>query len=402
MKFDGKHSNAFNFIYERYIFRFNLITGFYEVTPKKKKKGKKRVWVKYNDRYKNKILLELMENSIEVPTEKVNIFIESEKCSPDYNPFAKYFKKLPTWNPKKDEDYIKRLSKTVKTESQKEFYQALRTFLIGVVACILNEDDVNDVCLVFQSEQGVGKSRWMRKVLPKPFQSEYFYEGAIDTRNKDHNLYLSQYWFIHLDELESYTGRQIGPIKAYITRQRVAERVAYGRYKGVYIRRTSFLGSVNDDKFLTDTTGNRRWLVFKVNEINYQHNINPDLFWSQAYALYKSGERGWFDTEDIKKINKRNERFRYITMEEELLCRFFKFPKKKKKGEYLSSTEIIRKIIEKEPNFNTKLTAQKMGKSLAKHSKDSYMKSGVNRYLVDFKPPKYWKIKSKDDDYNPF
>lgn len=378
MKYNGKHSSVFNYISSKYKFRFNVVTSFYEISKNKKKLK----WRKYDDRIKNSILLELMTNSMEIATEKVNIFIESSECSPDYNPFIEYFENLK--EVKGEVDYIKEISKTIETEEKDRFYDTLKRFLVGTIHCLLNEDSVNDVCLVFQSGQGIGKTRWMRKLLPKQFRSEYLYEGNVDTRNKDHVMYLSQYWFIHLDELETLRSNEIGAIKSYITRQRISVRKSFGRYKTNFIRRASFLGSVNDDKFLTDTTGNRRWLVFKVKSIDYQHKINSDKVWAQAYKLYKDEFRHWWDIEEIKELNKANEEFRAISLEEELLMRFFKFNKEDKDGELLSSSEIIQHVIANVPSFNHKLTSSKMGKALAKHSKFKKMKSGIQRYYVDY------------------
>lgn len=382
MKINGKHSGAFNYISSKYKFRFNVVTNLYEYAVIKKKKKKPLKWKKYDDRKKNSILLELLkEHHDRTPTEKVNIFIESEETSPDYNPFEEYFSELPQWDKK---NHIRELAKTVEVDDQKRFYKILKKFLVGTIDCLLNQKSVNDVCLVFQSPQGLGKTRWMRSILPKKFRNEYLYEGSIDTRNKDHNIYLSQYWFIHLDELEALKGNQIEAIKSYITREMINERKAYGRYTTKFIRRASFLGSVNADKFLSDTTGNRRWLVFKTKKINYQHNVEVDKLWAQVYHLYKDGFRHWFDTEEIKEINASNEKFREMTLEEELILRYFTFENKKGKGEFLSSSEIIQKVIANVPAFNNKLQSMRMGKALSKHTKCKKMKGGIQNYFVNY------------------
>lgn len=381
MKFHGKHSNAFNHIYAQYKFRFNVVANQYEV----KKKKKKSKWVKYDDRMRKSILMDLMTKMIEVPTDKVDIFIESDQCSPDYNPFDEYFNNLQPYDGKKD--YIAELSDTIVTDKPDHFREIFEKFLVGAIDCLMKVDHVNDVCLVFQGPQGMGKSRWMRKLLPKSLRKEYLYEGHVDTRNKDHVMYLSQYWFIHLDELETLRSNDIGAIKSYITRQRISERKAYGRYKASMVRRASFLGSVNDDKFLTDITGNRRWLVFKVSEMNYMHDIDCDKVWAQAYKLWKDGYRHWFDTKEIKTINNENEKFRTVTLEEELLLRYFDFPKKKDKGDMLSSSEVIEQIILNIPSFSSKMRAASMGKALSKHSRHKKMKGGIQRYNVKYKGP---------------
>lgn len=378
MKFNGKNSNAFNYISSKYVFRFNVVINEYEFR-KKKKKSK---WKKYDDRDRKSILLELMAEHIDVPSDKVDIFIESIDFSPDYNPFEEYFENLKIWDGKTD--YIKKIAKTVETENEKHFRKTLVRYLVGVIDCLLKPDSVNDVCLVFQSGQGVGKTRWMRSLLPKQFQSEYLYEGNIDTKNKDHAIYLSQYWFMHLDELECYRNNDISALKSFITRQRISVRKAYGRYKTNFVRRASFLGSVNDDKFLSDITGNRRWLVFKVKNINYMHKINPDDVWSQAHKLWKDGHRYWFDIDEIKQINQQNEKFRTVSLEEELLLRYFSFYDKNGDGEMLSSSEIIQKILINVPAFSSKMNTVPMGKALSKHSLAKMSKGGIQRYFVDY------------------
>jgi predicted P-loop ATPase len=195
---------------------------------------------------------------------------------------------------------------------------------------------------------------------------------------------LSQYWFIHLDELEGLKSNDISAIKSFITREKISVRKAYGRYRTEMERRASFLGSVNDDKFLTDMTGNRRWLVFKVDEIDYQHKVDIDRVWAQVYSLYKSGFKYWFDVEEIKRINERNEAFRAVKTEEEMLLRYFAFPKKERKGEYLSTTEILEKLIANVPQFNNKMSVWHLGKALARHVKVKQRANGINTYLVRF------------------
>lgn len=380
MKFNGKDSHAYNFIADKYIFRFNVVTNFYEFKQKTKKK-----WKKYDDRYRKTILMELLEKNINVTSDKIDTFIEGRKFSQDFNPFEEYFADLKPWNGKTD--YIGEIAKTVTTEDPERFRRTLERFLVGSIDCLMRPDSVNDVCLVFQSGQGFGKTRWMRSLLPKKFQSEYLYEGNIDTKNKDHAIYLSQYWFIHLDELESLRNNDISAIKSFITRQRISVRKAYGRYKTNFVRRASFLGSVNEDKFLSDTTGNRRWLVFKVKGIDYQHGINPDGLWAHAYKLYQDGYRHWFNLEEIKEINGQNEKFRSISLEEELFLRHFACNEPGGAGEMLSSSEAIQKIIFNIPSFASKMNAAQMGKALAKHSNRKEMAGGIQRYFIEYIGP---------------
>lgn len=381
--FQGKYSKQFNFIASNYEFRFNIVTSFYEYRKfVKGKPSKTSPWLKYDDRTRNRIILEMFERDLDISQDKFNLFIESELMSKDYNPFLEYFEKLKPWD--KKTDHLKELAATVKTDNQKRFYETLKKFFVGSLDCLLEDDAVNDVCLVFQSGQGVGKTRWMRALLPKTLQSEYLYEGNIDTKNKDHTMYLSQYWFIHLDELETLKSNDISAIKSYITRQRISVRKAFGRYKTNFIRRASFLGSVNDDKFLTDITGNRRWLVFTVKEINYEHRVDIDGLWAQLYSYWQDGFKHWFDIEEIKEINKINEEYRSMSLEEEQLLQLFEFPNKDEVGDWMSATDVMLEISKFRPSLSNKMNKIQIGKSLCKYIKDKKSSNGISKYFVKF------------------
>ncbi|MES2287299.1 MAG: VapE domain-containing protein [Bacteroidota bacterium] len=383
--FKGKLKNQFNYIGSNYQFRFNVVTSSYEYRKYIKGKAKESgSWVMYSDRVRGDILIEMMEKDLDIAKDKFDLFIESELVSPDYNPFLEYFENLPAWDGKTD--HLKELCRTVVVTNQNHFETTMKKFLIGTLDCLLERDAVNDVCLVFQSPQGVGKSRWMRSLLPKQFQQDYLYEGNIDTKNKDHTIYLSQYWFIHLDELEAFKGNDISAIKSFITRQRISTRKAYGRYTSHFERRASFLGSVNDDKFLTDITGNRRWLVFITKEINYEHRVFIDGLWAQVYHYWKEGFKHWFDIEEIKEINQINEEFRNMSLEEEQLLQMYDFCKKGESGNWLSSTDVLMEIGRIRPALMNKMNSRNIGKALSKHCPEKKMSGGVQKYFCEMKP----------------
>lgn len=406
LEFSGKNKNQFIWLSNNYEFRFNVVTNNYEYRKLKKGKVvKSNPWIDFEDRNRNDILLEIFNDDLDLPEGKLNTYIESKYNSPDYDPFEEYFDDLEEWETGQ-KDYIKELASTIKTKNFQHLENTLKKFLVATISCLLDPDEVNDVCLVFQSSaQGVGKSRWMRKLLPEKFRSRYLYEGAIDTKNKDHTIYLSQYWFMHLDELETLKGSNIGAVKSYITRQRISERKAYGRYKASFLRRASFLGSVNEDKFLTDITGNRRWLVFQVTDIDYEHMVDIDGVWAQAYYYYKKGFKYWFDNEEIKVINNINEEFREMSFEEEILLKYFNFPEEVDDTNadyyYFSTTEALMKIQSLNSALLNKMNSSKMGKALSRHSKLKKQSNGVSKYYLEFSHEQKELTESKEEQFVP-
>lgn len=383
--FTGKYKDGKTEIVLNYEFRFNVVKVGYEFRYLDKYTGKpKSKFQDLEDRHFNEIQHYLIENDLEIPEGKLFSFIKSPKCSPEFDPFKVYFNNLSF----DGYDYIKDLAETVKTDDDELFYKTLKRYLIGSVDCLLNKTAVNDVCLVFQSEQqGTGKTRWFNTLLPKKFLQSYMKIGDINTSSKDDQEFLAMYWFINLDELEVLKGSKLDSMKSYITKSKVSHRKAYGKFNTHFIRRASFVGSVNNNKFLTDTTGNRRFLVFNVKEIDYEHKVDINGVWAQAHNLLLSGFRYWYNIEEINKLNKRNDEFRMQTQEEELLLLNFEFPDNHNDGEFLTSTEILERIINESPKLGGNLSSITMGRTLSKYVKTKNRKrpGGLNKFLVKFK-----------------
>lgn len=385
LNFQGVYADQFDFIDGKYKFRYNVATHQYEYIVINRKMVAITDWQEMTDRELKDIKKDLGTVKLKMNTSEIKDHIETSYVAPDYDPFNDYFANLEPWGG--HVDYIKELADTVVVPKidKEVFNEMFKRFLIGTVDGLLNETKSHDTCLVFQGGQGIGKSRWMRELLPKNLSGKYFYEGEIQTNNKDHEEYLSAFWFIHLDELESVSSNKIGSLKSFITRRYIQHRKAFGKFRSRFIRRASFLGSVNDDKFLTDTTGSRRWLVFKVKSLDYNHKINIDNVWSQAHSLLLSGERYWLNTDEIAVMNARNEQFRNQSKEEEMfLDNFEMLDDGQSGGEWMNATEIIGKLILFYPRLAMGLKNSTMGKVASKYEKKSKTTNGSKKYYIKY------------------
>ena len=113
-------------------------------------------------------------------------------------------------------------------------------------------------------------------------------------------------------------------MKSIITSSDVNERAAYAYNKERHIRLASFCASGNKREFLTDTTGNRRWLPFEVESIEspFLHPTQPyKLYYAQAWWLIQKGFNYWFDTEDIRSLESHTESFHRETSDEAAVFR---------------------------------------------------------------------------------
>lgn len=101
--------------------------------------------------------------------------------------------------------------------------------------------------------------------------------------------------------------------------------------------------TVSCPRFLTDLTDNRRWLPFLVRDIDspWTHPMPYAGMYSQAYTLYRTGFRYWFDADDNAELQRHNRQFEEPCMEEELIATYLRVPYGDEVGEFLTATRII-------------------------------------------------------------
>jgi len=278
-----------------------------------------------------------------------------------FNPFAAYFNSLPAWDGRTD--HILALAQTVVTTDDKLWQFCFRKWLVAMVGCALSDKVINHTAIVFSGKQGIGKTTWILNLLPAELK-DYCYTGTIDPQNKDTTINLAETILINIDELESLNKNQLGALKEIMTKSSIRLRRPFGRMNENLQRRASFSGSVNGKDFLSDTTGSRRFLCFEVTLIDYSHNVLLPAVYSQALQLFRNGFQYWFNEGEIAQINKNNEQFRNMAIEEELLSYYFE-PCAEDESDYaFSATEVINWLGQKAKISLTEASKIKMGKAL--------------------------------------
>ena len=361
------------FLSNKYVFRHNIVSGKLEFQYFGKKK-----WNVMNDFIENSMLRECLKARIRTNLSSLRNLLNSDFCVL-FNPFEDYFFNLPSYDEKTD--YITELANTITTTKQELWQQCFKKWLVAMVGCVLDEKVINHTVIVFSGKQGLGKTTWVEKLVPKPLK-EYLFSGTINPNNKDTLVQLSECMLINLDELENLNRSEIGSLKEIITKTQIRMRKAYGHNNETMPRRASFAGSVNTAQFLNDTTGSRRFLCFELEGIQYQHNVDINMAFSQALFLFKSGFRFWFDQEEIKNITENNEQYQLRSPEEELLLTWFEACERENATHYLNASQIGAKLAEKAKISLNDGTINKIGKALKKHSFIRLMRKGSPVYVV--------------------
>ena len=215
-----------------------------------------------------------------------------------------------------------------------------------MVASWLDDAVVNHQVLVLIGKQGIFKTTWLEHLLPPELRDYGCKMGNCTQLNKDERLRIAEYGLIALDEIDAMTSRELNVIKSIITASDVAERPVYGYTKERRIRLASFCASGNKKEFLTDITGNRRWLPFHVRTIQnpFFTTIPYEHIYAQALYLIEHDFNYWFDLDDIQALELHNEDFRAQQNEEQLLFVYFDIPAEGK-GQFLTTAEIGSKLV---------------------------------------------------------
>ena len=230
----------------------------------------------------------------------------------------------------------------------KELWRAcFKKWFVAMVASWMNDEVVNHTVLVLVGRQGIFKTTWLDNLIPpelRAYSSKLPLSGQI---SKDDRLRLCENGMLNIDELDAMCGREMNIVKSLLTSTDVNERAAYGRLKERRVRLASFCASTNKREFLTDITGNRRWLPFEVESIqNPFHTIIPyERLYAQAKALVEEGIFSyWFDMEEMEVLEAHNEEFRAQENEEQLLPILFDVPAEGR-GEFMTTAQISERLV---------------------------------------------------------
>ncbi|MEA3278874.1 MAG: virulence-associated E family protein [Pseudomonadota bacterium] len=164
------------------------------------------------------------------------------------------------------------------------------SWLVSAVARVRKPGCKVDTMVILEGGQGVGKSTAVR-TLCGPV---WFAEMLESPQNKDFYQILSGRWIVEIAELQSFSKADRNRIKQAITAQEDTYRPSYGHHASQHSRQCIFVGTTNDESYLQDETGARRFLPVKCTEINLEAIENlRDQFWAEADRRFKRGDSWW-------------------------------------------------------------------------------------------------------------
>ena len=234
------------------------------------------------------------------------------------HPVREYVEALPAWD---GCDRVKELCRHVSAQEPQYFEWTLHKWLVAVVAMWMSDLASNHEIFVLIGAQGIYKTTFFRHLLP-PQLRMYFWENAHNSfSSKDDHLALAENCLVEIEEMDLQSSRDISELKALATSEKVKERRPYARFREEKHRLASFCGSGNQERFLSDETGSRRWLCHKVDHIDDPRTwgLDYDQLYAQLRDELRQGFRYWFDSDEQRRVERQNEAFRIESDEEQLI-----------------------------------------------------------------------------------
>ena len=243
-----------------------------------------------------------------------------------------------------------------------------KKWFVAMVASWMKDEVVNHQVLVLIGKQGIYKTTWLEHLIPPHLRAYACKLANSSDLNKDERLRIAEFGLISLDEIDSMNNRELNQLKSIITATDVNERAAYAYTKERRVRLASFCASGNRRDFLTDITGNRRWLPFEVESIQspFTTLLPYERMYAQAWALAQDPFFSyWFDLDEIEVLEQHNQHFRDESNEEQLLPILFDVPAEGK-GEFLTTAQISERLVTY-GNIKKPMALSRLGMLLGAH-----------------------------------
>ncbi len=162
-----------------------------------------------------------------------------------------------------------------------------RKVMVAMVARVMEPGRKFDQVLILEGGQGKGKSTAVRHLAG----DKWFSDAHINIKDKDAVLSLQAHWIIELGELSGMRKADVDSLKEFISRTTDKIRVPYGKLPEDFPRQCVFIGTTNNDEFLKDETGNRRYWPVSVGEYDFKSILKErDQLFAEAKLEWELGE----------------------------------------------------------------------------------------------------------------
>lgn len=162
-----------------------------------------------------------------------------------------------------------------------------RLLLVAAVRRVRQPGTKFDQIVVLEGTQGTGKSTAVNILAGDDNFSD---QRVLDKTEKEQQEASVGVWLHEIADLVGMKRAEIEHIKAFASRREDRARPAYGRFRVDRKRTCIYFATTNDDDYLKDETGNRRFWPVKTGDIDHAGLKEArDQLWAEAAYLEAQG-----------------------------------------------------------------------------------------------------------------
>lgn len=166
---------------------------------------------------------------------------------------------------------------------------AAKNWWISMVARIYHPGSKVDNMVILEGGQGKFKSTALGVIGGK-----WYTESHESVTSKDFYLLMQGKLIVEISELDAFSKAEVNTIKKVITCQTDRYRPPYSRSSQDFPRQCVFVGTTNEEAYLRDHTGARRFWPVRIHEIKLELiRSQRDQLFAEAVHRYKASERWW-------------------------------------------------------------------------------------------------------------
>ncbi len=325
--------------------------------------------------------------STKVTAAEMRTYLFSRSVVQDFDPVRSYLEGLKPWNPDTDPDFIGEffIKHIIFGDPEHtDFYDmVLRKWMVGNVALWLGEAEDNPIMPVLTGSQHIGKTYFVKHILPPELRNYLFCGNPAARIDKDFVISLSEFAIIFLDEFSFSTNAKSDAYKFIVTSGASHERDAYAQFRESRLRKAGLIGACNQKNFIKDPDGNRRYPGIDVaGTVNlHEHPLPYEGAYAQALYLLRHGFAYKPTHSESMLISEHNKEYMELNDCEETIKTYYRKPEETEHGIALTSSAIQRRLSTL-GFYGKGYSAVEIGRAFSRLGYIRTRMNGVNKFVV--------------------
>ena len=169
-----------------------------------------------------------------------------------------------------------------------------KRWMVSAVGRVMVPGCKADSVMILEGAQGAGKSTALGIL-----GGAWFMDTPFTLGDKDAFQAIRGKWIIELGELDSFNKAESTKAKQFFSASIDTYRESYGRRTMDVPRQCVFAGTTNQDEYLKDATGNRRYWPVACTKVDLDllREIRDQL-WAEAVFCYEAGDVWWVNRDE--------------------------------------------------------------------------------------------------------